>query len=237
MAPMPVRTAAANVNDLRDQPAYTLAEAARYLKLPTPTLRSWVAGRAYPKATGLAQFEPLIHPPIAQPATLSFWNLIEAHVLRALRIEHKVSIRAVREALKFAGQQLRVERLLLSRELCTQGGELFLEKYGQLINLSASGQLALRHVLAEHLKRVEWDECKFPIRLYPFVSVEAPSVARPIAIDPNIAFGRPILVSMSISTGTIAERIDAGEMVADLADDYELTPAEIEQAVLYERAA
>ena len=35
----------------------------------------------------------------------------------------------------------------------------------------------------------------------------------------------------------IAERIDAGETVAELADDYDLSPSEIEEAILYERAA
>jgi hypothetical protein len=41
-------------NDIRNQPAYGPAEAARYLRLPIATLRSWVVGRAYPKADGQA---------------------------------------------------------------------------------------------------------------------------------------------------------------------------------------
>ena len=49
-----------NKTDVRDQPAYTPAEAARYLKLATATLRSWVAGRPYPKAGAVGQFQPLI---------------------------------------------------------------------------------------------------------------------------------------------------------------------------------
>jgi uncharacterized protein (DUF433 family) len=80
------------------------------------------------------------------------------------------------------------------------------------------------------------DQWKFPVRLYPFVSAETPS-ERPIAIDPNIAFGRPVVLRRGISTGATAERIDVGETVADLAEDYDLSQAEIEQAVLYERAA
>ena len=35
--------------------------------------------------------------------------------------------------------------------------------------------------------------------------------------------------------GAIADRIDAGETVADLAADYDLSVDEIEEAVLYER--
>ena len=57
------------------------------------------------------------------------------------------------------------------------------------------------------------------------------------AIDAAIAFGRPVVVRMGIGTGTIAERIDAGEKVIDVAADYGLSEVEVEQAVLYERAA
>ena len=46
--------------DLSDQPSYTLAEAARYLNLATATLRSWVIGGTYPKASEVARFVPLI---------------------------------------------------------------------------------------------------------------------------------------------------------------------------------
>jgi uncharacterized protein (DUF433 family) len=220
-----------------EQAAYTLAEAARYLKLPVATLRSWVVGRSYPTAGGPGRFQPLIHPPRRRPPTLSFSNLIEAHVLRALRTDHGVSLKDLRRALRYAEETLGVERLLLRRELRTEGGKLFLDRYGELISLSASGQLAMRKVFEQHLERVVWDAPQAPIRLYPFLSSETLSPARPIAIDPQIAFGRPIVVRRGVSTHVIAERIDAGETVAALAADYELAPAEIEEAVLYERAA
>lgn len=230
-----MRRTSAN-KDPREQPAYGLAEAARYMKVPAPTLRAWVGGRIYPKAAGVGWFKPLIHPAQKQPAILSFWNLIEAHVLRSLRTEHAVSLRDVREALAYAERAENIERLLLSKELRTHAGDLFLDKYGQLIHLKPSGQFAMRKVFEEHLKRVEWDEWKFPIRLYPFVASESPSI-RTIAIDPNIAFGRPVIARTGISTSAIAGRIDAQESVAEVADDYDLTTAEVEQAILYERAA
>lgn len=224
-------------NDIRNKPAYTLSEAARYVKVAPATLRSWVVGRAYPKADGVAQFRPLIRPATKQPASLSFWNLIEAHVLRSLRTEHGVSMEALRKALHYAEKQLKIERLLLSPELRTDAGKLLLERYGQLIELSASGQIAMRHLFNEHLARVEWDQWKFPVRLYPFSCGSVITDNRPIAIDPQISFGRPVIVSRGISTGAIAERIDAGETAAELADDYGLSEREIEEAVLYEHAA
>jgi len=214
-----------------------LAAAARYLKLPAATLRSWVAGLPCRKAEGIRRFQPIVCPPSRKPLFLSFWNLIEAHVLRSLRTDHGVSIKALRKALAFAERALQIERLLLRRELRTDAGRIFLERYGELIDLSASGQLAMQQLLEEHLKRVEWDDWQFPVRLYPFVSTEAPSSERPIAIDPRIAFGRPIVIRAGVSTAAIAERIDAKETLDELAADYGLSITEIEQAVLFERAA
>jgi len=221
----------------RDLASYTLAEAARYLRLPAATLRSWVLGRQYPTAEGGGQFPPLIRPASRRPPLLAFSNLIEAHVLRSLRTDHGVPVKALRSALAYAERELGIDRLLLRPELRTDAGKVFLDRYGELIELSASGQLAMRRLFAEHLKRVEWDSSRFPVRLYPFLSAAAPSEERPIVIDPRIAFGRPVVQRKGISTTIIAERVDAGESVDDIAADYDLRPLEIEQAIVYERAA
>jgi len=46
-----------------------------------------------------------------------------------------------------------------------------------------------------------------------------------------------VVLRKGISTSTIAERVDAGESVKEIAADYDLVRGEIEQAVVYERAA
>jgi uncharacterized protein (DUF433 family) len=94
----------------------------------------------------------------------------------------------------------------------------------------------MRRVFEDHLKRVEWDAGRFPVRLYPFLP-GAESEERIIAIDPNIAFGRPVMAKAGVSTRAIVDRIDAGETATAIAKDYGLTTADIEQAVVYERAA
>jgi len=227
----------ADASDIRNQPAYGLTEAARYVRLPSATLRSWVVGRDYPRGDSHATFQPLIKPALKQPLQLSFYNLIEAHVLRSLRTEHGVALAELRKSIAYAEKRLHVHRLLLSPELRTHTGQMFLDRYVELINLSASGQLAMRKVFEEHLQRVEWDEWQFPIRLYPILGSSQNRGDRPIAIDPKIAFGRPIVRRAGVSTEAIANRIDAGESVAAVADDYDLSVEEIEQAVLYSRAA
>ena len=223
--------------DPRTLPAYGLTEAARYLHIPAATLRSWLVGRTYPRQDGLSSFEPLIKATGTGTLRLSFVNLVEAHVLRALRTQHGIPISHVRQALDYAERELGIQRLLLSKELLTSAGELFLEHYGQLINLSRSGQLAIKKVLEAHLRRVERDDRSIPIRLYPFLSTEAEDGRRPVVIDPQVSFGRPMLAGAGVTTAAIAQRIDAGESVADLALDYGITPEQVEEAVVFENAA
>ncbi len=221
--------------DMRDMPAYSVKEAAKYLKLPPATLRDWVVGRSY--SDGRKKFAPLIKPATAPPPLLSFHNLIEAHILRSLRIDHSVAIKEVRKAIAFAESTLHIERLLLSQDMLAGAGKLFLEKYGELIELSNSGQLAIKHALEAHLHRVKYDSMRVPIRLFPFISSTAPTEDQPIAIDPKLAFGRPIVFRKAISTLAIVNRIDAGEDVEEIAADYDLEKREVEQAMFYERAA
>ena len=223
-------------DDVLNAAAYAMSEAARYLRVSPATLRSWFIGRPYPTARGTSQFRPLLKPACVGPTTLSFSNLIEAHVLRSLRTEHGVPLGAVRKALAYAERELRIDHLLLREELRTSGGALFLDRYGELVNLSASGQLAVRKLFEAHLARVEWGKLRSAVRLYPFVFGEAAD-AKPIVIDPTIAFGRPVMDRVFVSTRSILERIDAGESVADVATDYELSVQAVEEAVLFERAA
>ena len=99
------------------------------------------------------------------------------------------------------------------------------------------GRQRRRRLVGPRPTLVRWDESRFPVRRHPVVLADAPSAAMPIAIAPTISFGRPVVLSRGISTAAIVARIDAGETSEDIAADYDLTTVDVEQAVLYERAA
>src|SRR3989442_15927127 len=103
--------------DARERPRYSIADAARYLQLPVTTLRYWVLGGTYLVETGRKRSPSLIRVPNPKEARLTFSNLVEAHVLLALRRQHDVSMRAVRDAIVYSERKLRIGRLLLSEEL------------------------------------------------------------------------------------------------------------------------
>jgi hypothetical protein len=58
--------------DPRDIPTYSIGDAARYLRIPTSTIRSWTIGRDYRSATGSKEFKPLIPIREHKPRLLSF---------------------------------------------------------------------------------------------------------------------------------------------------------------------
>ncbi len=145
------------LQDPRECPAYSISEAAHYLRIPQATLRSWVAGRYYPTAHGRKFFKPIIDLADKDRCLLSFLNLVEAHVLDAIRREHGVSLPKVRTALNYLKKRLPSQHPLADQKFETDGSSLFIEKYGQLINLSQEGQLAVRSMLAAHLRRIERD--------------------------------------------------------------------------------
>ncbi|PYJ79517.1 MAG: hypothetical protein DME69_04350, partial [Verrucomicrobia bacterium] len=57
----------AHEQDVRELPAYGVAEAAHYLLVPRATLRSWVAGMSYGRDSVRKFFKPVIHPAAKSP--------------------------------------------------------------------------------------------------------------------------------------------------------------------------
>ena len=118
----------------------------------------------------------------------------------------------------------------------TDGCDLFVQKFGQLINISREGQLAMRQLLQAHLQRIERDLSGVALRLYPFTRKRENSEPKFIVMDPYISFGRPVLAGTGIPTSVIADRYKAGESVDQLAHDYGRKRPEIEEAIRCELA-
>src|SRR5260370_17715984 len=98
-------------------PTYGITEAAHYLRIPLATLRSWVRGRYYPTDTGRKYFKPVIDLPDAEFGALSFVNLVEAHVLDAIRREHRIPLPNVPSALDYVRRYLRSNPPLATQKL------------------------------------------------------------------------------------------------------------------------
>lgn len=217
-----------------DYPGYSIGDAAHHLRLPPATVSSWAIGRSYPTASGHKRFSPVIK--IADPhkGLLSFHNLVELHVLSAIRREHKVRLKEVRTAVAYLQKEFGSQYPLADQQMVTNGTDLFIERYGTLINASRHGQLAMKEVLEQYLRRIERDAKGIAIRLYPF---SGRLDSRAVVIDPGVRFGKPCIAGSGIPTALVADRFSAGETIEELARDFGRETIEIEEAIRFEQTA
>jgi len=195
-----------------DVPAYTLREATRLTDISFGTLRSWTVGK-----------RPIIRP---RDGFWSFTNIVEAHTLQALRKTHKVKLDAVRKAVEFVERKLETKHPLATAEFKTDGVDVFVERYGSLINASQEGQVAIREMLAARLKQVEYGRDGRATRLF------MDGDRRMIVIDPEIRFGRPVVNGTSVPLEALVGRYLADEPVESIAEDFDLTPDMVVHALL-----
>ncbi len=162
--------------------------------------------------------------------------MVELHVLAALRRKHDVPMPKVRKAIDYLQTQTKQTVLdrrhpLISQQLETDGLNLFIERHGQLVNISRSGQNAMREILSSALQRIERDPKGIPVRLFPFTRNQLDNVPALVVIDPSLSAGRPVIAGSGLATEIIAERYKASDAIRVLAKDYERKPAEIEEAI------
>lgn len=229
--------------DPRDLPAYSVTEAARYLDIAPSTLRQWVSGRSYSTSTGPKSAPRLITPAkVGRPSLLSFHNLVEAHVLAGMRLDEKIIMPRVRQALDYVSQKMGVSRPLLSERFLSDGIRLFFRfieegENGQaerVVDVSDDkGQVQISEAMSAYWRRITRDSLGVPIRLFPVVLRDLE--ARPITVDPRRSFGRPVVTDTGIPTFVLAERYRAKETIDEIARDFRLDREKVRIALRYER--
>jgi uncharacterized protein (DUF433 family) len=222
-------------------PAYTVAEAAHYVRRPEATLRSWVTGRAGPTSGDPRSSRPVISLDDPYRRHLSFLNLVEAHVLAAIVAGHGLRLPKVRRALDYVKRDFKIARPLIHQEFQTDGLDLFIDRYGSMINASRDGQHAMKEIIGVYLRRIERDSAGFPIKLFPFTrDTESDAIPksdpRLVVMTPAVSFGRPVVAGTGIPVSAIYERYKAGDSVAELVRDFQLETSAVEEAIRCEAA-
>ena len=157
-------------------------------------------------------------------------------------VHHGVKLPKVRPALEYVQRQFRIERPLIQQEFETDGLDLFVDRYGALINASSSGQQAMKEIIGVYLQRIERDSAGLPVRLYPFTRDSESGVAplksdpRLVVMTPTVSFGRPVVAGTGIPVSAIYERYKAGDSVAELVRDFRLETRAVEEAIRCEAA-
>lgn len=176
-------------------------------------------------------FRRVVNPADESTGYLSFTNLIELMVLDDLRKKFTIPLNKVRSAIENARGTFRTEHPLADLALLSDNSDVFVERLGEYLNLSTEGQLVMKSVLAECLRKVAKDESGVPRKLFPLGPGEA------VEIDPQVNFGRPSLSGFGIATEVIFDRSRSGEDADFLAHDYQCDRQLIQKAIEYEIAS
>lgn len=214
--------------DPRELPNYSIAEVASYLGLPPSTVRAWAKGMG-------KTFEPVLKLPEPEGSLLSFFNLVEVHVLAALR-ERGPRLPNIRKAIRFVERTVGKKHPLATEAFFTDGVRIFVEHLGRLFD-AKDGQIVLRKVVEGYLTRIDYGPDGLAMRLYPFTRRGIVDGPRAVVLNPLVSFGRPVLAKTGVPTEEVADRFHAGEALDELAQDFGVSREAIEEAIRCELQA
>jgi uncharacterized protein (DUF433 family) len=240
--------------DPRELPIYGARDAAACLNLPEKRVLDWLSG-----TSGYAGPVLTVEP---GQRRLSFFNLLEAFVLDELR-RRKFSLQELRALTRELRSEYPAVRYPLAeleisvphevvkapfglrsesgvsyspRALKTGHRAVFTRSDDSLLEVSSRGRsLVFRDVWERYLHRIEKHPVEGVVRLYPFITkdrtLDAPKT---IAIDPTVAFGKPVIAGTGIPTAAIYQLFNSGDRITEIAEEYDRDEAEIEAAIRYE---
>jgi uncharacterized protein (DUF433 family) len=214
-------------DDLRvARPIFTLRETAGYLDIPKSTVQWW--------ARPPDGKQPLItcFPRQGRQATVPFIGFAEAFVLSAFR-RAGVPLQRIRPAVEELSATIGIEHALASKRLYTDGAEVLYDyavesDEGELLELVVvrTQQHQFSEVVSDYLQRIDYAGDGWA------TSVHLPTYGRAeVIVDPKIAFGLPLVAHGGARVEDLVDRFQAGDSVADIADDFGVPAEEVEDVI------
>ena len=219
-------------DDRLSRPLYTVAEVARFLGVPRPTLDTWVHGYVrHPRGRRPVRGEPLVTSlQGATGLTIPFVGFAEAMALAAFRATG-LPLQRIRPALRHLIDEQDIPHPLADEGLRTDGAELFYDyavrcgdRQLQLLAVAPSGQRVFHEVIDRYLTRIEYTNGR-PSRIF------LPTTPDPILVaDPEVAFGQPVFATSGAPLTEVIARLRAGEGDNVVAADFGLRLADLRTA-------
>ena len=220
-------------DDIRfDVPLYTVAEAARFLGVPTSTFATWAKGYVRrPLGRPVVVGEPIVSSLKAARgfAAVPFVGVAEGMVLAAFR-RAGVSLQHIRGAVSILEHEIGIEHALASQRLYTDGAVILYDyadakSDAELAGLTevVSRQRVFAPVVEEYLTRIEYATDGWAARLI------SPATPRPIVVvDPGRSFGQPIFIRGAARVENVIDRWRAGDPLVDVAEDFGVPTEDVE---------
>lgn len=214
------------------EPLYTVAEAARFLGVPTSTFGTWAKGYVRrPSGRPEVRGERILTSVDAEPnfPSIPFIGLAEGMVLAAFR-RGGVSLQQVRRAVSILDREIGIAHALASERLYTDGAVILFDyadadRDEALAGLTevVSRQRVFAPVVEEYLRRIEYGADGWATKLV------SPATPRPIVVvDPGRSFGQPIFLHGAGRVEDVVDRWRAGDPLAEVAEDFGVPAEDVE---------
>ncbi|MGI8758391.1 MAG: DUF433 domain-containing protein [Acidimicrobiales bacterium] len=215
-----------------------MAEAARYLAVPSSTFSSWAKGyvRQSPDRLPVTGTAVISAVKTGAGPTVPFVALAEGMVLAAIR-STGVPMQRIRPALLALQDTFGIEHALASQRLYSDGAEVlydFAEQFagtdaaGTALDLVVlrSGQRVFAETISAYLQRIEYGPDGYA-RL-----IHLPGYRRgQVVADPTRSFGQPMFVHGGAKVSDVIERFQAGDSLSELAEDFGVPVEDLEDAL------
>jgi uncharacterized protein (DUF433 family)/DNA-binding transcriptional MerR regulator len=212
-------------------PTYPVGEAAKLVGVHRGTVTAWHYGYVL---RGGRRTETVLGERQRGQA-LSYLQLVEVAFVATLR-ELGVTLRKIRIARDYLATRFQKEYPFAQLELETDGVEVLkeLEKaegawVRTMLVPSRYGQFVWAEAIEDRIREFDYDEMRrLAIRWFP----RGREV--PVVIDPQIAFGAPILADSKLPTWVVRDRVAAGESPIEIEEDFGISEIAVRQALAFE---
>jgi len=212
---------------LLEREVYTEAEAARLLRVAQGTLHYWLEGGQRRSK----YYQPVVRPEPTGDRIVTWGEFVESALLRSYRRDFKIPMVELRLFIQTLRQETGAPYPLAHHRPWVVDRRLLFHAQEEAdlptsFWLVSNNQGMLTDVGEHFAQRVEWDgEVAGAIR-------PSDDPGSPVRINPRIRFGAPAI--RGTSTAALADQVEAGSSIEDVANDFDLTPAEVQWAVAYE---
>jgi uncharacterized protein (DUF433 family) len=210
---------------------YTVPMAARSLREDSGRIRSWINGAAH------SQAPPIIHrqlPLIAGKTVLGFLDLVEARF-----IKHFKDLGLSSQTIRKIAERLRARHntdhpFATNKAFRTDGKTILMEiaddEEKKILNL-LNDNFEMGPIVEQSLFDSILYADDLAYRWHP-----SPAEHPRVVLDPNFAFGRPVLEGIWIPTDALASAYRAEGAGAPVAEDFDIDEKDVLEAVAYEES-
>ncbi|MBM3488083.1 MAG: DUF433 domain-containing protein [Alphaproteobacteria bacterium] len=204
-------------------------------RVSPPRIRRWLRGYEARRGGVVVGHELVWRgalAPIDDTTSLGFLDLMEIRFVDAF-LEAGVSWKRIRLASHRAAVLFGVDHPFATRRFVTDGSSIFAEIGGDaaddpLLDLATNQLLFKRIVAASLVAGIEFSDAGVAARWWPM------GRKHHVVLDPARSMGEPIVVVVGVATVVLAEAVQAEESVERVARWFDVSVAEVRDAVAFE---